>query len=68
MATRLGERAHINAFIDEPARRELERMARENDRSLSAEIRRAITAHVQREASSGAAGAAGDSARRTASR
>ena len=42
-------RAHVNAFIDVDIRRELERLAREADRSLSAEIRRALAAHVERE-------------------
>ena len=42
-------REHVNAFVDADVRRELVRLARENDRSLSAEIRRALAAHVERE-------------------
>jgi predicted transcriptional regulator len=42
-------RVHLNAFVDVDIRRELERLAREADRSLSAEIRRALAAHVERE-------------------
>ena len=48
MATSTAQREHINAFIDVGVRRELERLAQENDRSLSAEIRRALAAHVDR--------------------
>ena len=47
MAT-TAQREHVNAFIDVDVRRELERLAQENDRSLSAEIRRALAAHVGR--------------------
>ena len=42
-------RVHLNAFVDVNVREELERLAREADRSLSAEIRRALAAHVERE-------------------
>jgi predicted transcriptional regulator len=48
MATKVQERAHVNAFVDVDVRRELERLAQRNDRSLSAEIRRALAAHVER--------------------
>jgi len=50
MDTNTLPRAHVNAFIDVDMRRELERLAREADRTLSAEIRRALAAHVEREA------------------
>ena len=43
------QREHVNAFIDRDVRLELERLARANERSLSAEIRLALRAHVQRE-------------------
>jgi predicted transcriptional regulator len=49
MPTTLQEREHINAFIDRDVRRELERLARVNERSLSAEIRLALRAHVERD-------------------
>lgn len=49
MSTTTAEREHINAFIDVDIRRALERLARENDRSLSAEIRRALAAYVERD-------------------
>ena len=49
MTTSTAQREHVNAFIDVGVRRELERLAREADRSLSAEIRRALAAHVERE-------------------
>ena len=48
MATSTAQREHVNAFIDVGVRRERERLAQENDRSLSAEIRRALAAHVDR--------------------
>lgn len=46
MATSTAPREHVNAFVDADVRRELERLAREADRSLSAEIRRALAAYV----------------------
>jgi predicted transcriptional regulator len=49
MATTTAQREHVNAFIDVDIRRELERLAHENDRSLSAEIRRALAAYVERD-------------------
>ena len=51
MDTSTLRRVHLNAFVDVNVREELERLAREADRSLSAEIRRALAAHVEREAS-----------------
>jgi hypothetical protein len=47
--TNTQQREHVNAFVDVAVRRALERLAHENDRSLSAEIRRALAAHVERE-------------------
>ena len=49
MPTTVQEREHVNAFIDRDVRRELERLARVNERSLSAEIRLALRAHVDRD-------------------
>ena len=48
MSTHTEERLHVNAFIDAEVRRELERLAREAERSLSAEIRLALRRHVER--------------------
>ena len=48
MAISTSQREHVNAFVDIDVRRELERLALANDRSLSAEIRRALRAHVER--------------------
>jgi predicted transcriptional regulator len=48
MATSTAQREHVNAFIDVDVRRALERLAHENDRSLSAEIRRALAAYIER--------------------
>jgi hypothetical protein len=42
-------RAQVHTFIDCAVREELRSVADANDRSLAAEIRRAIDAHVQRE-------------------
>ena len=49
MLTSTLRRVHLNAFVDADVREELERLAREADRSLSAEIRRALAAHIERE-------------------
>jgi predicted transcriptional regulator len=43
------DRAQVHAFVDRGVREELHAVARANDRSLAAEIRRAIDQHVQRE-------------------
>jgi predicted transcriptional regulator len=43
------ERAQVHAFVDRGVRDQLHAVARANDRSLAAEIRRAIFEHVQRE-------------------
>jgi predicted transcriptional regulator len=49
VAINVQQREHVNAFVDADVRRELERLARMNERSLSAEIRLALRAHVERE-------------------
>jgi plasmid stability protein len=43
------EREYVNAFVDAAVRGELERLARQNDRSVSAEIRRALTLYLEGE-------------------
>jgi predicted transcriptional regulator len=43
------ERVHVNAFVDKDVRDALERLARANDRSLSAELRLALREHVERD-------------------
>jgi predicted transcriptional regulator len=48
MDTQTEGRAHVNAFVDVEVRRELERLARVNDRSMSAEIRLALREYVER--------------------
>ena len=48
MAITTLERAHVNAYIDADMRRDLERLALENDRSLSAEMRIALRRHLER--------------------
>ena len=45
------DRIIVSAQVSADVHEELERLAREADRSLSAEIRRALAAHVEREAS-----------------
>ena len=50
MVTSTAPRQHVNAFIDVDVRRKLERLARTNERSLSAEIRLALRAHVELDA------------------
>jgi hypothetical protein len=42
------ERAHLTARVDRDVLEELERIAYRNDRSLSAEIRLGLRAHVER--------------------
>lgn len=49
MATTTLAREHLNAYVDADVRRELERLAAENDRTLSAEVRRALRAYVERD-------------------
>ena len=39
----------VSAMLDEAQRDHLLRLAREGDRSLSAELRRAVTAHLEHE-------------------
>jgi hypothetical protein len=46
--TKIERRAHVNAWIDERDRERLVELARERDRSFSAELRRAIAAHVRK--------------------
>jgi hypothetical protein len=48
MTTATEPRAHINAWIDPADRERLVQLAREADRSLSAEVRRAVTEHLKR--------------------
>jgi predicted transcriptional regulator len=45
------ERIIVSAQVPTEVHEELERLAREADRSLSAEIRRALVAHVERRTS-----------------
>lgn len=49
MSTTAPERVHLNAYVDADVRDELERLARTNDRSVSAEVRLALRAHVERD-------------------
>jgi hypothetical protein len=48
-ATATSERVVVHAFVDRHVRVGLERLARDGDRTLSAEIRRALAAHVHNE-------------------
>ena len=51
MATTIAQgKAIVSAVIDEEQRAELIRLARAGDRSVSAEIRRAVAEHLQRAA------------------
>ena len=43
------ERTQIHAFVDRSLRDQLAALARANDRSLAAQMRRAIVEHVRRE-------------------
>jgi predicted transcriptional regulator len=49
MATQTEQRELVTAWIDPRDRTRLVELARDHDRSISAEIRRAIAAHVERE-------------------
>jgi predicted transcriptional regulator len=49
VAVRAEERVSVSVFVDPRDRERLNELAREHDRSVSAEIRRAIRAHVERE-------------------
>lgn len=49
MAVKTPAREHMTAFVDADVRRELERLAEENDRSLSAQVRIALREHVERD-------------------
>jgi predicted transcriptional regulator len=41
-------RVHVGAFVDQEQRRQLVEIARQEDRSVSAVVRRALTAEVKR--------------------
>ena len=43
------ERVHIGAFVDRQTRQQLSERARQEDRSMSAVIRKALEAELQRE-------------------
>jgi hypothetical protein len=49
MATQTEQRELVTAWIDPRDRARLVELARDHDRSISAEIRRAIASHVERE-------------------
>jgi predicted transcriptional regulator len=49
--TRTAERLQIHAFIDRDVQQRLADLARRRDRSVSAEVRQALAAHVEREQS-----------------
>ena len=55
------DRAQVHAFVDRSVGQKLHGVARANDRSLAAEIRGAISEHIERE---GAASGARSNARR----
>jgi predicted transcriptional regulator len=44
-----GERVHVGAFVDREQRRQLVELAREEDRSVSAVVRRALQAELERQ-------------------
>ena len=48
--TASAERININVWLPADERRQLDDLAERNERSLSAEVRRAIRAHIAREA------------------
>jgi predicted transcriptional regulator len=47
--TATGERVHVGAFVDREQRRQLVELAREEDRSVSAVVRRALQAELERQ-------------------
>jgi predicted transcriptional regulator len=47
--TATSERVNVSAFVDRYLREQLEELARSEDRSMSAVIRRALEAELQRE-------------------
>lgn len=49
MSTRTEERVSVSVFVDPRDRERLVELARSHDRSISAEIRRAIREHVERD-------------------
>jgi len=48
METETPDKCIVSTYVDQAQRDRLERLAAEGDRSLSAEIRRAVTAHLER--------------------
>jgi hypothetical protein len=48
MAIQTGSRRIISASVEPTVAAQLERLAREHDRSLSAEVRRAVREHLAR--------------------
>jgi hypothetical protein len=67
MTMKTAEREPVTAWIDAPDRWRLFDLAREHDRSVSAELRRAIAAHVRDSDSSETAGVNDERGRRSAS-
>ena len=49
MATAIPEKTSLTAWVDREQRDELLRLARTADRSLSAEVRRAVTRYLERD-------------------
>ena len=49
MSTRSEDRVSLSVFVDPRDRERLVELARTHDRSISAEIRRAIRVHVERD-------------------
>ncbi len=49
MSTRTEDRVSVSLFVDPRDRERLVELARTNERSVSAEIRRAIRVHVERD-------------------
>jgi post-segregation antitoxin (ccd killing protein) len=47
--TATGERVHVGAFVDREQRRQLVEHARREDRSVSAVVRRALQAELERQ-------------------
>jgi hypothetical protein len=44
-----GERVHLGAYVDPEQRQSLAELARQRDRSVSAELRLALSSHLERE-------------------
>jgi predicted transcriptional regulator len=47
MSSQTEERVSVSVFVDQHDRKRLVELVRRHDRSMSAEIRRAIAAHVE---------------------